>query len=134
VVESTPGYHYKRIGGPVYSDRYGLKELKRIRNKIRSGFYDLPQIVHIASKARRIGLFRLRDLTIALPHLPLLLWRLVRREKLKKREKRNRLEALLPGVDNISHLGQGTNSPQAHTLVSINGENQPKSQKRSTVV
>jgi Fe-S oxidoreductase len=134
VVESTPGYHYTRIGGAVYSDRYGLKELKRIRNRIRSGFYDLPQILHITKKARRIGLFRLRDLTVALPNLPLLLWRLARRKKLKKKEKTNRPETFLPVVDNISHLGHGTNSPQAHTLVSIDGENQLKSQKRSTVV
>jgi radical SAM superfamily enzyme YgiQ (UPF0313 family) len=134
VVESTPGYHYERIGGPVYSDRYGLKELKRIRNRIRSGFYDLPQILHIANKARRIGLFRLRDLTVALPNLPLLLWRLVRGKKLKKKEKTNGPEMFLPAVDNISHLGHGTDSPQAHTPVSIDGENQPKSQKRSTVV
>jgi radical SAM superfamily enzyme YgiQ (UPF0313 family) len=134
VVEATPGYHYERIGGPVYSDRYGLKELKRIRNRIRSGFYDFPQILHIVKKARRIGLFRLRDLTVALPNLPLLLWRLVRRKKLKKKEKNKRAGDVLPTVDNISHLGHGTDSPQAHTLVSIDGKNQLKSQKRNTVV
>ena len=71
VVESTPGYYYKRIGGPVYSDRFGPEELKRIRNRIRSEFYDLPQILHIAHKAWRIGLFRWSDLTVALPNLPL---------------------------------------------------------------
>ena len=42
VVESTPGYYYKHIGGPVYSDRYGPKELKHIRNRIRSEFYNVP--------------------------------------------------------------------------------------------
>jgi radical SAM superfamily enzyme YgiQ (UPF0313 family) len=134
VVEATPGYHYTGIGGAVYSDRYGLNELKRIRNRIRSGFYDFPQILHIATKARRIGLFRLRDLTVALPNLPLLLWRLVRRKKLKKKEKNKRAGDVLPVVDNISHLGHGTDSPQAHTLVSIDGKNQLKSQKRNTVV
>jgi radical SAM superfamily enzyme YgiQ (UPF0313 family) len=87
VVESTPGYHYERIGGPVYSDRYGLAELKRIRNKIRSSFYDLPQILHIAKKARQVGLFRGRDLTVALPNLPTLLYGLVRRKR-QKRKKR----------------------------------------------
>ena len=87
VVESTPGYHYERIGGPVYSDRYGLAELKRIRNKIRSSFYDLPQILHIAKKARQVGLFRGRDLTVALPNLPILLYGLVRRKR-QKRKKR----------------------------------------------
>ena len=134
VVEATPDYHYTRIGGAVYSDRYGLKELKRIRNRIRSGFYDIPQIIHIAKKARRIGLFRLRDLTVALPNLPLLLWRLVRRKKLKKKEKNKRAGDVLPAVDNISHSGHGTDSPQTQALVCIDGKNQLKSQKRNTVV
>ena len=39
IVESTPGYYYTRIGGHVYSNQYGPKELKRIRNQIRSEFY-----------------------------------------------------------------------------------------------
>ena len=88
VVESTPGYYYERIGGPVYSDRYGLAELKRIRNRIRSSFYDLPQILHIAKKARQVGLFRGRDSTIALRNLPLLLYGLARRRRLKKKKKK----------------------------------------------
>ena len=87
VVESTPGYHYERIGGPVYSDRYGLAELKRIRNRIRSSFYDLPQILHIAKKARQVGLFRGRDLTVMLPNLPLLAYGLARRKRLKKKKR-----------------------------------------------
>ncbi len=81
VVERTPGYYYEVIGGPVYSDRYGRKELKQIRNRIRSQFYDLPQIIHIVKKARRIGLFRGRDLMAVLPYIPLLLYRLARRQK-----------------------------------------------------
>jgi radical SAM superfamily enzyme YgiQ (UPF0313 family) len=85
VVESTPGYYYNRIGGPVYSDRYGSAELKRIRNRIRSSFYDLPQILHIAKKACQVGLFRARDLTVALPNIPLLLYGLARRRRQKKR-------------------------------------------------
>ena len=87
VVESTPGYYYKRIGGHVYSDRYGPTELKRIRNRIRSEFYDLPQILRIARKAWRIGLFRGSDLTVALPNLPLLMYRLARRKRLKKKRR-----------------------------------------------
>jgi radical SAM superfamily enzyme YgiQ (UPF0313 family) len=87
VVEATPGYHYTRIGGPVYSDRYGLDELKRIRNRIRSGFYDLPQILHIAKKAGRLGLFRWSDLMVALPNLPRLVYGLARR-KMRKKKKR----------------------------------------------
>ncbi len=84
VVESTPGYYYNRIGGSVYSDRYGPVELKRIRNRIRSSFYDLPQILHIARKAWQIGLFRGRDLMVALPNLPLLVHGWSRRKSRKK--------------------------------------------------
>jgi len=88
VVENTPGYHYEHIGGPVYSDRYGHKELKQIRNRIRSEFYDLPQIMHIAKKARRIGLANGRDLAVALPKLPLLMYRLAKRKIRKKKHVR----------------------------------------------
>jgi magnesium-protoporphyrin IX monomethyl ester (oxidative) cyclase len=87
VVESTPGYYYERIGGPVYSDRYGLAELKRIRNRIRSSFYDLPQILHIAKKARQVGLFRGRDLMVALPNLPRLMYGLAKRKRQKKKRR-----------------------------------------------
>ena len=87
VVESTPDYYYNRIGGSVYSALYGSTELKRIRNRIRSTFYDLSQILRIARKASRIGLFRWGDLTVALPNLPLLLYRLARRRRLKKKRK-----------------------------------------------
>ncbi len=87
IVENTPGYYYQHIGGPVYSERYGRQELKRIRNQIRSEFYDLPQILRIASKAWRIGLVRGGDLAVALPRLPLLLYRLTKRSGDKKRKK-----------------------------------------------
>jgi magnesium-protoporphyrin IX monomethyl ester (oxidative) cyclase len=90
VVEATPGYYYKRIGGPVYSDRYGHDELKRIRNRIRLGFYDIPQILRIAKKARRLGLFRWRDLTAALPNLPRLMYGLARRKMQKKKKRKYR--------------------------------------------
>jgi anaerobic magnesium-protoporphyrin IX monomethyl ester cyclase len=79
IVDSTPGYYYNRIGGHVYSERYGRKELKQIRNRIRSQFYDPPQLIHIARKARRIGLFRMSDLSPALPYLPMLIYHAVRR-------------------------------------------------------
>jgi magnesium-protoporphyrin IX monomethyl ester (oxidative) cyclase len=85
VVEKTPGYYYKRIGGSVYSDRYGRKELKQIRNRIRSEFYDLPQVIHIMRKARRIGLVGGRDLTNVFLKLPLLIPGLVRRKTRKNR-------------------------------------------------
>ena len=126
VVEATPGYHYTRIGGAVYSDRYGLKELKLIRNRIRSGFYDIPQILRIAQKARRIGIFRWNDLMVALPNLPLLLWRWLIRNKLKKKVIINGPETFLPVVDNISHLGHDASSQQAHTRIRIDVANQKR--------
>ncbi len=88
IVENTPGYHYEHIGGSVHSDRYGHKELKQIRNKIRSEFYDLPQIGQIVKKARRIGLVNGRDLAVALPNLPFLMYRLARRKIQKKKHAR----------------------------------------------
>ena len=84
IVESTPGYHFDRIGGPVYSDRYGREELKQIRNKIRKDFYDSRQIIHIVRKIGRIGLFTWRDLAVALPRLPYLLYRMSKRNRKKR--------------------------------------------------
>ena len=84
VVEETPGYYYSRIGGSVYSDRYGRKELKQIRNRIRSEFYDLPRVIHIIRKARRMGLVSGRDLANAFLKLPLLMYALGRQELRKK--------------------------------------------------
>jgi anaerobic magnesium-protoporphyrin IX monomethyl ester cyclase len=80
VVEETPGYYYNRVGGSVYSDRYGRKELTQIRNRIRSKFYDLPQVIHIIRKAHRIGLVSGHDLTKALLNLPVFLYGLAKRE------------------------------------------------------
>ncbi len=88
VVEATPGYRFGRFGGPVYSDQYGRKELRQIRNRIRSDFYDLPQLLRIARKASRVGLVGWRDLTVALPGLPPLLYRWSRRKREKKASSR----------------------------------------------
>ena len=85
MVESTPGYYYNRIGGSVYSDQFGRKELKQIRNRIRSGFYNLAQIIHIIRKVRRIGLVGGRDLTNAFLKLPLLMYGLARRKTRKRK-------------------------------------------------
>jgi radical SAM superfamily enzyme YgiQ (UPF0313 family) len=89
VVESTPGYYYKRIGGPVYSEKYGRKELKRIRDSIRSGFYCPSQLLHIARKARRIGLVDGRDVANMVLRLPLLAYSLMKRRDEKKRHIRH---------------------------------------------
>ena len=90
VVENTPGYYYHRIGGPVYSDRFGRKELTQIRNGIRSGFYDLPQILHILRKARRLGLLNGPAAAAALLKLPVLAYRLAKRGMQKRRHRRQR--------------------------------------------
>jgi len=91
VVENTPGYRFERIGGPVYSDQYGRKELKQIRDEIRAGFYDTGQLLHIAGKAHRIGLVNGRDLLVALPRLPILLYRLATRRRRKKKRREARI-------------------------------------------
>ncbi len=85
VVEQTPGYYYNRIGGSVYSDGHGRKELKQIRNRIRSEFYDLSQIIHIIRKARQIELVRGRDLADVFLKLPLFMYGLTKRKMRKKR-------------------------------------------------
>ena len=87
MVESTPGYYFNRIGGSVYSDQYGRKELKQIRNRIRSGFYDLSQIIHIIRKVRRIGLVSGSDLANGFLKLPFLVYGLARRKTRKKKRK-----------------------------------------------
>ena len=96
VVEQTPGYYFQRIGGAVYSEQFGRKELKRIRNRIRSEFYDLPQIIRMMRKVRRLGFFTGRDAINALPKLPLYLYGLARRNRRKK--ERSRLAGKKPGV------------------------------------
>jgi len=99
VVEETPGYYYNRIGGSVYSDRYGRKELKRIKNQIRSEFYDLPQIIHIIRKVRQLGLVDGRDLANTFFKLPLLIYGLARQKR--KRRQRSGLPSGEPGVVRI---------------------------------
>jgi hypothetical protein len=89
VVETTPGYYYERTGGPVYSDKFGPKELKQIRNRIRSAFYDVPQLLRIARKARRIGLVDGRDMAGMLLKLPLLTYSLVKIRAQKRKRRRH---------------------------------------------
>jgi magnesium-protoporphyrin IX monomethyl ester (oxidative) cyclase len=84
-VENTPGYYYERIGGPVFSATYGPKELKRIRNRIQSEFYDVPQLLRIARKARRIGLVTDWDIAGIAFKLPLILGQWVRSHIEKRR-------------------------------------------------
>jgi radical SAM superfamily enzyme YgiQ (UPF0313 family) len=94
IVDSTPGYYYHSVGGHVYSDRYGRKELRRIRNRIRSDFYNPMQLLRIADKARRIGLVDGRDAIEAFFKLPVLLGRFAwsrARDKRAKARRRSRL-------------------------------------------
>jgi anaerobic magnesium-protoporphyrin IX monomethyl ester cyclase len=84
IVENTPGYHCDSVGGPVYSDTYSLKALRRIRNRIRSGFYDFGQICRILRKVYTARIFSACDILYAFAKLPKILVRLTRREFEKK--------------------------------------------------
>jgi magnesium-protoporphyrin IX monomethyl ester (oxidative) cyclase len=80
LVENTPGYYYTKVGGSVYSDRRGRDEMKKIRDRIRSKFYDPPNVLRMIRKARRIGLLRDGDLAYLLLKLPALLLSMGRRQ------------------------------------------------------
>lgn len=89
VVEAAPGYKSEGNGQPVYSDCYGPKELKRIRNRIRKTFYTWPQLIRIAKKGLRIGLVDPRDAVAILLRLPLLGYRLALRAGRKSKRRQN---------------------------------------------
>lgn len=84
VVDNTPGYHYDSIGGAVYSDLYRLKDLKRIRDRIKFGFYRFGQIGRILQKAYKARLLTKFDLMHIFIRLPKILFRLAKRELEKK--------------------------------------------------
>jgi anaerobic magnesium-protoporphyrin IX monomethyl ester cyclase len=102
VVENTPGYYYERIGGPVYSDRYGRAELKRIRNRIRAEFYTPGQFVRIAKKARRIGVASPTDALGVLLKLPFAVCGLAL-DKARKKKRRKRQAAARVRVSTSNH-------------------------------
>ncbi|HSW00626.1 MAG TPA: radical SAM protein [Sedimentisphaerales bacterium] len=106
IVESTPGYYYTRIGGHVYSDKYGPKELKRIRNRIRASFYNVRQLLRIAAKARRIGLVTGRDVAGSLVRLPLVLPLMVWSSLTKKSRKRKARAVPPPSTGESSRVRQ----------------------------
>jgi anaerobic magnesium-protoporphyrin IX monomethyl ester cyclase len=97
VVEQTPGYYCNRVGGAVYSEQFGRKELKRIRNRIRAEFYDLPQIIHFIRKGRRAGFVNGRDVVNILLSLPSLLYALATRKK-RKQKRRSALPGRKPDM------------------------------------
>ena len=84
VIENTPGYHCDSVGGPVYSDMHSLKDLRRIRNRIRSKFYNFGQICRILNKVYTARVFSAFDIMYAFAKLPKILFRLTRREFEKK--------------------------------------------------
>ncbi len=84
VVDNTPGYYYDSIGGAMYSDLYNLKDLKRIRDRIKFEFYSFAQIKQILQKVYRTRLLSKFDLMHIFMRLPKLLFRLAKRELEKK--------------------------------------------------
>ena len=93
IVEAAPGYYYEEIGGHVFSDKYGPKELKQIRNKIRSEFYNVRQLLRIAGKAKRIGLVSTRDMVDVVLKLPFMVRCAIGDRIEKKRSRRQRQAA-----------------------------------------
>jgi radical SAM superfamily enzyme YgiQ (UPF0313 family) len=85
VVDKTPGYYYGHIGGSVYSDRFGRKELKEISTKIKFNFYTASRIKAAVKKAYKIELFTRPDVIRLFMILPFLFWGVLTREILEKR-------------------------------------------------
>ena len=84
VIESTPGYHYTASHGSVYSDRYSLKDLKRIQKRIKFRFYTLRQIAKIIKKVCKIKLLTKSELMHIITKFPKLLLGLLKKERDKK--------------------------------------------------
>jgi radical SAM superfamily enzyme YgiQ (UPF0313 family) len=89
IIENTPGYHLSP-GGFVYSDRYSLDDLKRIRKDIKRAFYTPGQFYKIFRKLCRIKFITLGGLFVFIPRFPALLYRLMARKIEKKRRKRRK--------------------------------------------
>ncbi|MBU0713799.1 MAG: B12-binding domain-containing radical SAM protein [Verrucomicrobia bacterium] len=84
VIENTPGYHYTATHGSVYSDRYSIKDLKRIRSRIKFKFYTLGQIVKIIQKVRKIQLLTKSELMYIFMGLPKILFNVLKKGIKKK--------------------------------------------------
>jgi hypothetical protein len=76
--------------GFVYSDRYGMGDLRRIKKDIKRAFYTPSQFYKIFRKLCRIKFITLGGLLVFIPHFPALLYRLIERELEKKRRKRRK--------------------------------------------
>ncbi len=92
IIEKTPGYYYNKVGDAVYSDRYNLDDLRRIRNRIKSEYYNTGKILDVIKKLRLVGIFRPRDVFDVFLKLPFLLYKLLKRE-VEKKSQRKRLRA-----------------------------------------
>lgn len=84
IVDNTPGYYCDSVGGPVYSDTYSLSDLRQVRNKIRSEFYNPAQFRQILRKAHTAGIFTPSDFAYASLKLPKIIYKLIMREFEKK--------------------------------------------------
>ena len=84
IVDNTPGYYCDSVGGPVYSDTYSLTDLRQIRNKIRSKFYNAAQFRQILKKAHTARIFTPSDFMYASVKLPKIIYKLIMREFEKK--------------------------------------------------
>jgi radical SAM superfamily enzyme YgiQ (UPF0313 family) len=88
IVEKTPGY-YLTPSGFVYSDRYSLDDLNRIKNDIKKSFYSPSRIYKMIMKLHRIRFVTLTDLLfVFIPRLPALLYKFIAREVEKKKMKK----------------------------------------------
>jgi len=90
IIENKPGY-YLSANGFVYSDRYSVDELNRIKKDIKRTFYTPSQLYKIIRKLGRIELITLADLLVFIPRFPVLLYKLIAREIEKKRRRKKRL-------------------------------------------
>ena len=90
VIENTPGYHYTATHGSVYSDRYSIKDLKRIRNRIKFKFYTFGQIAKMIKKVYKIQLLTKSELIYTVVRLPKVLIGVLKKELKKKKIKRSK--------------------------------------------
>lgn len=83
VIDNTPGYHYTSTHGSVYSDRHSIKDLKRIRKRIRARYYTLAQVYRMFRKIRRLRMISNSEWRRVFRALPGILFSALRKE-LKK--------------------------------------------------
>ena len=85
LIAKMPCYHYDEFGGPLYSDQFTLEKLKKIRDRIKFSFYNMRQIKNIIKKAYKIGLLTTPDFILFSLSLPMLIFKMIKREIQKKK-------------------------------------------------